>query len=296
MPELPDIVIYIEALEARIAGRTLLHARIVGPLLVRTFDPPVDSCIGKRVRRLRRLGKRIGFEFDDDLWMVLHLMITGRLRWRQAGARIPRKGGLAAFDFRNGTLVLTEAGTKKRAALHVVRGQASLDDLHRGGIEVLDSSLSRFREAICSRNRTAKRALTDPSVCSGIGNAYSDDILHRARLSPLALTQKLAASEIERLYNATRDVLNEWVERLRDTSRGRFPEKVTAFREGMAVHGRYKQPCPDCASPVQRIRYASKETNYCSKCQTGGRVLADRALSRLLRSDWPRNLDELTNS
>ena len=296
MPELSDIVIYIEALEARIAGRTLLKARVVGPLLVRTFDPPLDSCVGKRVRRLRRLGKRIGFGFDEDLWMVLHLMIAGRLRWRQAGARIPRRGGLAAFDFRNGTLVLTEAGTKKRASLHVVRGQTALDGLHRGGIEVLDSSLAKFREAICARNRTVKRALTDPSVCSGIGNAYSDEILHRARLSPLALTQKLAASEIERLYDATRDVLTEWVERLRVSSRGRFPEKVTAFREGMAVHGRYKQPCPDCAAPVQRIRYASKETNYCCKCQTGGRVLADRALSRLLGSDWPRNLDELTNS
>ena len=296
MPELPDIVIYIEALEARIAGRRLLNARIVGPLLLRTFDPPLESCAGKRVRRLRRLGKRIGIGFDDGLWMVLHLMIAGRLRWRQAGARIPRKVGLAAFDFRNGTLVLTEAGSKKRASLHLVRGEASLDRLHRGGLEVLDSSLSEFREAICSRNRTAKRALTDPSVCSGIGNAYSDEILHRAGLSPLALTQRLAASEIERLYNATRDVLTEWVERLRDTSRGRFPERVTAFRKGMAVHGRYKQPCPACASPVQRIRYASKETNYCSNCQTGGRVLADRALSRLLRSDWPRKLDELTNS
>lgn len=291
MPELPDIEIYIEALDARIAGKALRDVRVVGPSLLRTVDPPLETCVGKRVRRFRRLGKRIGIGFDGDLWMVLHLMIAGRLHWRRAGARIPRKGGLAAFDFRNGSLVLTEAGSKKRAALHVVRGEASLDGLHRGGIEVLDSSLSEFREAICSRNRTAKRALTDPSVCSGIGNAYSDEILHRARLSPLALTHRLHAGELEKLYDATRQVLTEWVERLRDASRDRFPRKVTAFRKGMAVHGRYRQPCPDCASPVQRIRHASSEINYCARCQTGGRVLADRALSRLLRSDWPRKLE-----
>ena len=291
MPELPDIVVYIEALEARIQGNTLLNARVVGPILLRTFDPSLESCVNKPVRRFRRLGKRIGIGFDDDLWMVLHLMIAGRLRWRPAGARIPRKVGLAAFDFTNGTLVLTEAGSKKRASLHVVRGEASLERLHRGGLEVLESSLAEFREAIRSRNRTLKRALTDPSVCSGIGNAYSDEILHRARLSPFALTQRLAANEVERLHGSAREVLTEWVERLRDESRGRFPRRVTAFREGMAVHGRYGKPCPECSSPVRRIRYASKETNYCAPCQTGGKVLADRALSRLLGSDWPRKAE-----
>ena len=296
MPELPDITIYIEALETRISGQTLLKARIVGPALLRTFDPPLRSCVGKRVRRIRRLGKRIAIGFEDELWIVLHLMIAGRLRWRPNRAPIPRKSGLAAFDFRNGTLILTEAGSKKRASMHVTLGESSLDRLHRSGLEVQDASLGEFRKAIRTRNRTAKRALTDPSVLSGIGNAYSDEILHRARLSPLALTRRMADSEIERLYNSTREVLTEWVERLRDESRGRFPEKVTAFRKGMAVHGRYKRPCPDCGSPVQRIRYASNETNYCARCQTGGRLLADRALSRLLRSDRPRTLADLSDS
>ncbi len=292
MPELPDVTVYIESLETRLEGQALLDARIVSPLLLRTVDPPLRSCFGKRVRRLRRLGKRVAIGLDDEYWLVLHLMIAGRLHWRRPGAKPPGKRGLAAFDFSNGTLILTEAGSKKRASLHVARGEASLERLHRGGLEVLEASLGEFRDAICARNRTAKRALTDPSVCSGIGNAYSDEILHRARLSPIALTGKLGSEDIERLYHAARDVLREWVDRLRAEARGRFPRNVTAFREGMAVHGRYRMPCPDCSAPVQRIRYASKETNYCARCQTGGRVLADRSLSRLLRSDWPRELED----
>lgn len=296
MPELPDVVVYIEALEARVVGQPLAGVRIVSPLLLRTFEPPLEACFGKRVRRLRRLGKRIAFGLEDDYWVVLHLMIAGRLHWRPPGAKPPGKRGLAAFDFANGTLILTEAGSKKRASLHVTRGEASLHRLHRAGLEVLEASLAEFRDAICARNRTLKRALTDPSVCSGIGNAYSDEILHRARLSPIAHTRKLKASEVERLYEAVREVLREWVERLRAEARDRFPAKVTAFRDGMAVHGRYRQPCPDCDAPVQRIRYKSNETNYCARCQTGGRILADRSLSRLLRSDWPRSLEELSNS
>ena len=290
MPELPDVTVYIESLEARIRGREFLGARIVSPLLLRTFDPPLQSCCGKRVRRLRRLGKRIAIGLDDGYWLVLHLMIAGRLHWRPAGAKLPARQGLAAFDFANGTLILTEAGSKKRASLHVACGEASLGRLHRGGLEVLEASPAQFRCAMRARNRTVKRALTDPSVCSGIGNAYSDEILHRARMSPAALTGKLGTGEIERLYHAARDVLREWVERLRAEAGGRFPRKVTAFRKGMAVHGRYRKPCPDCGAPVQRIRYASRETNYCPQCQTGGRLLADRSLSRLLRKDWPRSL------
>ena len=296
MPELPDVVVYIEALEARVVGQPLASARIVSPLLLRTFEPPLEACFGKRVRCLRRLGKRIAFGLEDDYWLVLHLMIAGRLHWRPPGAKPPGKRGLAAFDFANGTLILTEAGSKKRASLHVTRGESSLDRLHRGGLEVLEASLAEFRDAICARNRTLKRALTDPGICSGIGNAYSDEILHRARLSPIAHTRKLKASEVERLYEAAREVLSEWVERLRAEARDRFPAKVTAFRDGMAVHGRYRQPCPECDAPVQRIRYSSNETNYCARCQTGGRILADRSLSRLLRSDWPRSLEELSNS
>ena len=294
MPELPDIVVYIEALEARVRGRILRSVRIASPLLLRTVDPPLDECLGKRVVRFRRLGKRIAFGLEDDLWLVLHLMIAGRLRWRPSGAKIPRRLGLAAFDFPNGTLVLTEAGSKKRASLHVARGERAVEKLHRSGLEVLEASLEEFERAIRARNRTLKRALTDPSVCSGIGNAYSDEILHRARLSPLALTKRLDRAQARRLYTSTRQVLLEWTRRVREECGGAFPSKVTAFRDGMAVHGRYGKPCPECGDPVQRIRYASKETNYCARCQTKGRLLADRSLSRLLRSDWPRSLDKVS--
>ena len=295
MPELPDIVVYIESLESRLAGQELGGVRIASPLLLRTVDPPLEACLGKRVVRFQRLGKRIAIGLEEDYWLVLHLMIAGRLHWRAPGARLPGKRGLAAFDFPNGTLVLTEAGSRKRASLHVAQGEQALEALHRGGLEVLEATLADFQQAIRCRNRTLKRALTDPGVCSGIGNAYSDEILHRARLSPVALTGKLEQSQVERLFVATREVLEEWVERLRAQAVDKFPEKVTAFRDGMAVHGRYGKPCPDCGAPVQRIRYASNETNYCARCQTGGRVLADRSLSRLLRSDWPRSLEELSN-
>jgi len=295
VPELPDIVVYIEALETRIAGQRLAGVRIASPLLLRTVEPPLTDCVGKRVRSLERLGKRIAIGFEGDLWLVLHLMVAGRLHWRTPAAKLPGRRGLAAFEFPHGTLILTEAGSKKRASLHVARN-ADLSSLHRHGLEVLEASLDQFRSAIRTKSRTLKRALTDPSVCSGIGNAYSDEILHRARLSPLALTSKLDDAEVERLYHATRVVLGEWIERLRSIANDSFPENVTAFRDGMAVHGRYRQPCPECKSPVQRIRYASNETNYCARCQTGGRLLADRALSRLLRSDWPRSLEDLSNS
>ena len=295
MPELPDIVVYIEALETRIAGHRLAGVRIASPLLLRTVEPPLTDCIGKRVQSLERLGKRIAIGFEGDLWLVLHLMVAGRLHWRPPAAKLPGRRGLAAFDFPHGTLILTEAGSKKRASLHVARN-ADLPSLHRHGLEVLEASVDQFRSAIRAKSRTLKRALTDPSVCSGIGNAYSDEILHRARLSPLALTSQLDDSEVERLYEATRTVLSGWIERLRSLAHDGFPQNVTAFRDGMAVHGRYRRPCPDCKSPVQRIRYASNETNYCARCQTGGRLLADRALSRLLRSDWPRSLEDLSNS
>ena len=251
MPELPDIVVYIEALEERIAGRTLERVRVVSPMLLRTFDPPLPSCEGLGVRSLRRLGKRIAIGLDGDLWLVLHLMIAGRLHWRKPGAKPPARRGLAAFDFSGGTLVLTEAGSKKRASLHVVRGEAALQRLHRGGLEILEASLGQFRDAIRARNRTVKRALTDPAVLSGIGNAYSDEILHRARMSPLALTAKLGDEDLARLYGAARAVLADWVDRLRAEAGGRFPRRVTAFRDGMAVHGRYRKPCPDCGEPVQ---------------------------------------------
>lgn len=295
MPELPDVVVYIEALEGRLLGERLQGVRIAGPLLLRTVDPPLEACFGKAVTGFRRLGKRIAVGLEEDLWLVLHLMIAGRLHWRPPAARHPGKRGLAAFDFPHGTLLLTEAGSKKRASLHVARGEHSLEDLHRGGLEVLEASAGEFREAIRARNRTLKRALTDPSVCSGIGNAYSDEILHRARLSPVALTRRLDGQQVGRLFSATREVLTEWTDRLREECGDGFPKKVTAFRKDMAVHGRYRKPCPDCGAPVQRIRYASNETNYCARCQTGGRLLADRALSRLLRSDWPRSLEELAN-
>jgi formamidopyrimidine-DNA glycosylase len=293
MPELPDITVYIEALEARILGETLERVRLASPFLLRSIEPPLAAVNGKKVRALRRVGKRIAIGLEDDLWLVLHLMIAGRLHWRERGAKLARKNAPAAFDFSNGTLLLTEAGSQKRASLHVLSGEENLRALDPGGIEVLDAGLAEFTAALTSANHTLKRALTDPRTFSGIGNAYSDEILHRARLSPVALTQKLKPEEIERLYDATKATLTNWVERLRAEAKGGFPEKVTAFREGMAVHGRYGKPCPDCGAKVQRIRYAANETNYCVNCQTGGRLLADRALSRLLREDWPRTLEEL---
>ena len=293
MPELPDVTVYIEALESRILGQTLERVRLASPFLLRTVDPPLNSAYGKKVRALRRVGKRIATGLEDDLWLVLHLMIAGRLHWREHGAKLARKNAPAAFDFTNGTLVLTEAGSQKRASLHLVRGDEGLHALDAGGIEVLGSGVGAFSAALTSANHTLKRALTDPRTFSGIGNAYSDEILHRAQLSPIALTQKLDREQIQRLYDATQAVLTEWVERLRVDAHGEFPEKVTAFREGMAVHGRYGQPCPRCGAKVQRIRYASNETNYCARCQTGGKLLADRGLSRLLREDWPRTLEEL---
>ena len=303
MPELPDITVTIEALERRILGMPLVGARIKSPFLVRTVAPRVAECEGRRVAELRRLGKRIaiGFEADpgeadpgaDRLWMVLHLMIAGRLHWAAAGAELPGKRGLAAFDFPDGSLILTEAGSHKRASLHMARGEEALAAHDPGGLEVLDSDLGAFTAALTRANHTLKRALTDPRLFSGIGNAYSDEILHRARLSPVAMTLKLDAEEVARLHQAVRDTLIDWTERLRAEVGAGFPDKVTAFREGMAVHGRYRQPCPDCGAAVQRIRYANNETNYCARCQTGGKLLADRALSRLLKKDWPKTLDEL---
>ena len=293
MPELPDIVVYIEALEHRIIGQTLEGVRIVSPFLLRTANPAVSDAAGKKVLALRRLGKRICIGLEGELWLVLHLMIAGRLHWRARGVKVSPPRGLAAFDFGNGSLLWTEAGSQKRASLHVVSGEAGLQALDPGGLEVLESDSSRFAAVLLSANHTLKRALTDPQLFSGIGNAYSDEILFEAKLSPLALTQKLSAGEIKRLYEATRSTLLSWTDRLRAQTGGKFPENVTAFREGMAVHGRYKQPCPSCGTKIQRIRYASNETNYCPTCQTGGKLLADRALSRLLREDWPRSLDEL---
>jgi len=293
VPELPDIVIYIEALEKRILGQVLEGVRLVSPFLLRTTDPPLMSAVGKRVRELRRVGKRIAIGMDDEIWLVLHLMIAGRLHWQKRGAKVSRPRGLAAFDFSNGTLVWTEAGSQKRASLHLVRGEAGLSALDPGGLEVLETDLDHFAEVLTSANHTLKRALTDPRLFSGIGNAYSDEVLFEARLSPLALTQKLAREEIERLYVAVKTTLTRWVDELRAETGDGFPEKVTAFRENMAVHGRYKQPCVRCAAKIQRIRYAANETNYCPHCQTKGKLLADRALSRLLREDWPRTPEEL---
>ncbi len=293
MPELPDIVVYLEALERRIVGRVLEHVRIASISLLRTYDPPHTAIEGREVVSLRRLGKRLVWGFDDDLFLVLHLMIAGRLRWRERGVKIPAKVGLAAFDFSNGTLLLTEAATKKRAGMWIVRGEEGLADHDRGGLEPLEATPDQFREALLRENRTLKRALTDPRIFSGIGNAYSDEILHAAGLSPVARTGGLDDGEIDRLYQAVRRSLEAWIHRLRAESGEDFPEKVTAFRPEMAVHGRYGQPCPECGSPVQRIVYADNETNYCARCQTGGRLLADRSLSRLLREDWPRTLEEL---
>jgi formamidopyrimidine-DNA glycosylase len=293
VPELPDIVVYLEALEKRILGQKLECARVVSPFLLRTAEPPLSSAEGKTVLQLRRMGKRICIGLENNLWLVLHLMIAGRLHWRARGAKVSRPRGLAAFDFPYGTLLWTEAGSKKRASLHVVDGEAGLRVLDPGGLEVLESDLDRFSGVLASSNHTLKRALTDPSLFSGIGNSYSDEILFEARLSPLALTQKLTPAEIERLFVAVQSTITDWLQRLRAETGDAFPEKVTAFREGMSVHGRYKQPCPRCNAKVQRIRYASNETNYCPNCQTGGRLLADRALSRLLREDWPKTSEEL---
>jgi formamidopyrimidine-DNA glycosylase len=293
MPELPDITVYIEALEKRILGQPVLRARVASPFLLRTVHPPIAVVEGKTVKELRRLGKRIAIGLEDEFWLVLHLMIAGRLHWRERGTQAKGKKNLAAFDFPSGTLTLTEAGSKKRTSLNVVQGEDALGAHDPGGLEVLDADVEAFRAALTRENHTLKRALTDPRLFSGIGNAYSDEILHSARLSPLALTQKLGGNEIERLYEASRKTLNQWMERLRVETGDGFPERVTAFREGMRVHGRYGRPCPECGASVQRIRYAANETNYCPRCQTGGKLLADRALSRLLKKDWPRTLDEL---
>jgi formamidopyrimidine-DNA glycosylase len=293
MPELPDITVYIEALEKRILGETLDHVRIASPFLLRTVTPPIASTEGKRVRQIRRLGKRICIGLEDDLWLVLHLMIAGRLHWKKPGVKVSRPRGLAAFDFPNGSLLWTEAGSQKRASLQVVAGEPDLAALDPGGIEVFTTDLAGFGKVLTSSNHTLKRSLTDPRLFSGIGNAYSDEILWEARISPLALTQKLKPEEIERLFKAVRSSLTKWTDRLREETGSGFPENVTAFRPGMAVHGRYKESCPRCGSKVQRIRYASNETNYCPSCQTGGKLLADRSLSRLLREDWPRTPEEL---
>jgi formamidopyrimidine-DNA glycosylase len=293
MPELPDVAVYIEALERRILGRPLAGIRLGSPFVLRTVEPPLATFRGRSPRALSRLGKRIVMAFDDDLFLVIHLMIAGRLHWRPAGAPLVRRIGLAAFDFPDGTLVLREVATKKRAALHAVRGAAALAKHDPGGIEVFDADLTAFRAALLRENHTVKRALTDPRLFSGIGNAYSDEILHRARLSPIKMTQSLEDGEVERLFHATRETLRAWIDRLRTQTGSGFPEKVTAFHPDMAVHGKFGKPCPVCGAPVQRIVHAANETNYCARCQTGGRLLADRALSRLLKADWPRTLEEL---
>jgi formamidopyrimidine-DNA glycosylase len=293
MPELPDIEAYLEALRPRLLGQTLERVRIASPFLLRSVDPAIAEAAGRPVKNLARLGKRIVIELEGGLFLVLHLMIAGRLQWKGAKAALPRRLGLAAFDFPGGTLLLTEAGTQRRASLHLVQGAAALAQFDRGGLEPLTATAAAFAQRLTSENHTLKRALTDPRLFSGIGNAYSDEILHRARLSPVTLTSRLQPAEVERLYQATRAVLTEWSDRLRTEAKAAWPQKVTAFREGMAVHGRYAKPCPHCGAPVQRIRYATNETNYCARCQTGGRLLADRALSRLLKGDWPKTVDEL---
>ena len=293
MPEFPDIVVYIEALEKRVLGVVLKNIRISSPFLLRTAVPPLDDLFGKSVLELRRLGKRICFGFDDELWLVLHLMIAGRLHWYEDRTKAAKARGLAILEFANGSLVLTEAGTQKRASLHVVQGEDGLQKLNPGGLEVFDADLQQFGAALQKRNHTLKRALTDPRIFSGIGNAYSDEILFAAQLSPFALTHKLTSEEIERLFEAIKSSLSLWVDRLRDQYGEKFPEKVTAFRPDMATHGKYKEPCTRCGNKIQRIRYAANETNYCPTCQTGGRLLADRALSQLLKKDWPRSPEEL---
>ena len=293
MPELPDIVVYIEALERRILGHVLERMQIRGPFLLRTAKPPIEAIHGRTVKELRRVGKRIALKFDNELWLVFHLMIAGRLHWIEKRTTPDGRRTLAALDFDSGTLTLTEAGTKKRASLHVVDGDEELAKLDPGGLEVLDAKLDEFSAALKASNHTLKRGLTDPHMFSGIGNAYSDEILHAARLSPVKLTQRMQDDEIQRLYEAVRRSLQEWTQRLREQAGNKFPEKVTAFREGMAAHGRYGHPCPLCGTQIQRIRYASNDTNYCPHCQTEGKLLADRALSKLLREDWPRSLEEM---
>lgn len=293
MPELPDITAYITALEPRIVGRKLERVRLGSPFLLRTVQPPLASAEGRVVEKLRRVGKRIATGLDGDLWLVLHLMIAGRLHWKTRDVKVGARQSLAAFDFPNGSLTLTEAGSKRRAALHVISGEENLASLDAGGIDVLTSDLKSFRAALTAENHTLKRALTDPRLLSGIGNAYSDEILHAAQLSPIAQTGKLKDEDWQRLYDATQTTLQHWIEKLRGEAERAFPEKVTAFRPDMAVHGRYEEPCPRCGDKILRIRYADKETNYCARCQTGGKVLADRSLSRLLGSDWPRTLEEL---
>jgi formamidopyrimidine-DNA glycosylase len=293
VPELPDIVAYVEAIERKVAGAAVTAIRVRSPFVVRSVDPPIASAAGHRVKGIRRMGKRIVFELDGDLFIVIHLMIAGRLLWKAAGAPLTNKISLAAFDFEAGTIVLTEAGTQKRASIHLVQGADGLAEFQRGGLEVLEATLIDFAARLRSENHTLKRSLTDPRLFSGIGNAYSDEILHRARLSPVQLTKKINDADIAKLFDATKSILLEWTDRFRKQVGDGFPEKVTAFRPEMAVHGKFGQPCPVCGSPVQRIRYASNETNYCARCQTGGRLLADRALSRLLKQDWPKSIDEL---
>jgi formamidopyrimidine-DNA glycosylase len=293
VPELPDILLYLRALEPRIVGQRVTAARLASPFLLRSVDPPLSAIEGRRVVALRRLGKRVVVEADCELFLVFHLMIAGRFRWKPPGASIPGKVGLLALDFENGTLILTEAGSKRQASLHVVQGEATLAQHDPGGLEVMEADLADFAETLRRGNHTLKRALTDPHLFSGIGNAYSDEILHSARLSPFKQTSGMSDEEVRRLYEATRLTLSQWTARLQRETGDDFPEKVTAFRVGMAVHGRYRQPCPDCGAPVQRVVYAANEANYCATCQTGGRLLADRSLSRLLRDDWPRTLEEL---
>ena len=293
MPELPDISAYLGALESRIVGRTLQTVRLASVFVLRTAEPPIAKVQGQLVRELRRVGKRMAIGLANDLWIVIHLMIAGRLHWRAPGAKLSGRNTLAAYDFADGSLLLTEAGTKRRASLHIVAGEPGLRALDPGGIEILSSGPDEFRAALTAQNRTLKRALTDPRIVSGVGNAYSDEILHAARLSPIALTHKLSPEEWERLYRAARATLEAWIGRLRAEAGNDFPGKVTAFRADMAAHGRFGQACPRCGDPIQRIRYADNETNYCARCQTGGKLLADRALSRLLGADWPRTLDEL---
>jgi formamidopyrimidine-DNA glycosylase len=290
VPELPDVTVYVESIAARVVGQPVQRIRVASPFVVRTFDPPLAAAAGKRVKQISRLGKRIVFTLEDGLFLVIHLMIAGRLKWLEAGAKIPGKVGLAALDFPSGTLLLTEAATKKRASIHLAR---SLDEFNRPGIEPLESTREEFEAALRRENHTLKRALTDPRLFSGIGNAYSDEILHRAKLSPALLTRKMSAADVQALFDATRGVLSDWTARLRDEARERFPEKVTAFRDDFAVHGKYRKPCPVCGTAVQRIAYADNETNYCPRCQTGGKLLSDRSLARLLHDDWPRTIEEL---